>query len=140
LVNGFAPNLGSPLIYSTISNKLKTIKLLLKYGADPNLIWPLNNKTALYFASFNGFLECCKLLVQNGAIITEDSIEVSGTPEIHEYLENELVQQQMLTTLVVGLTNHKNKNKRLKMDNLRKLKDFLFSRKKKKKPGNKNKQ
>ena len=73
------------LIYATSYGKLSIVKELIREGADPN-IENTYGETALWFGNKN--LEMCKLLVENGAEVTDNIIQNTQDPIIKKYLES----------------------------------------------------
>lgn len=53
--------------YYPSSQNIKLIKLLLDYGANPNLQWKNSGETALHIAAFYGLTNVAKLLIKQGA-------------------------------------------------------------------------
>jgi len=62
---------GETLIYwAVFHNKLPVVKRLIELGADPNQ--RSIGRSILEIGSYFGFLEVCKVLLENGAEIDED--------------------------------------------------------------------
>jgi ankyrin repeat protein len=81
----------TPLLYATLNNKLDFVKLLLEYGADPNLTSALNY-SPLYFAVTplipygQSNYEMVELLIKKGADIN-CRYELGGFGRIHGVIE-----------------------------------------------------
>ncbi len=59
----------TPLQYAVFRNDLEAVKLLLEYGANPELA-EQHRRTPLYFAALYGHLDCAKLLLERKASVT----------------------------------------------------------------------
>jgi ankyrin repeat protein len=70
---GVKPDIGlrygdnAALLYASTVNNVEGMELLIKAGADVNLISPLTKKTPLANAATHGKREACKLLIDHGA-------------------------------------------------------------------------
>ena len=72
---------------SVLSNQVAAVKLLLKYGADPNMKQGLFGKTSLeYVVMRNGDIELVKAIVEGGAVISDEIIECAKDNEVKGYL------------------------------------------------------
>lgn len=69
LDRGISPNLEGekiPIVEATLQNDLTSLRLLLEFGADPNLK-PADGNPALRYACQYGYEEAAKLLLSYGA-------------------------------------------------------------------------
>lgn len=67
MINYYCPkDFYTPLLTATMFNRKEFIKMLLEYGANPNINGPLNT-SPLYYAVTNDDFEIIKLLVDKGA-------------------------------------------------------------------------
>ena len=72
---------------SALSNQVAAVKLMLKYGADPDKEQGLFRKSPLGYAVMrNGDMELVKALVEGGAAITDKIVESAKNSEIKQYL------------------------------------------------------
>lgn len=55
------------MLHAAVCNNVTQVKLLLKYGADPNIRDKYFNSTSLHYAADAGDLESCKALIEGGA-------------------------------------------------------------------------
>lgn len=94
----------TPLIYLSSKNDVEGMKMLIKAGADVNLVSPLVRKTPLLNAATHGCKEACRLLIESGADETIEFRIGAGrgstavdfarqTPGLAEYIE-ELVAER----------------------------------------------
>ena len=64
--NGFTPLMNVVSRHGRHESRLQIIKILLKYGANPNAVNPHNN-TPIILASQHGHVDCVKKLIKKGA-------------------------------------------------------------------------
>lgn len=93
----------TPLMYASRNNYIEIVKLLLKYGADPN-IYTNSKKTALYWASIWNFMDIVQLLLQFGSKpIIGDNILVNTLSCGHFRMISYLLKQKFYHEKVMKL-------------------------------------
>jgi ankyrin repeat protein len=71
------------------SNYYNIVKLLLKYGADPNICTNCNNSSCIDIPILKSHFEIAKLLIMNGGVITEKFTNTSSFLNNYSFLLNE---------------------------------------------------
>lgn len=99
-------NTGYTLLHHSISHRqLELAKLLIDHGADVNRSECYNDHTPLHIATFYGYMDGVRLLVERGAIIGVRSrcgdtplynAEVVGYYDIASYLKDHLSADELL--------------------------------------------
>ena len=99
-------NTGYTLLHHAISRRqLELAKLLIDHGADINRSECYNDHTPLHIATFYGYMDGVRLLVEHGAIIGVRSrcrdtplynAEVAGYYDIADYLRDHLSAYELL--------------------------------------------
>ena len=128
------------LMYACLTRGLKTIKELIKLGANVNLRNRYGNSALTIICMKPNSMSIIKELLKHGAEITPKEIMVAQTIPVIGYLQKEMNKQKVLKLLVTDTYRkfpETSSRKRLKKDNIRLLKDYLFSKKKKKRQINK---
>lgn len=72
---------------AVLSNQLAAVRLMLKYGADPNRKQGLFRRSSLEYAAMrNGDIELIKALADGGAVINDKAIEDAETAEVKQQM------------------------------------------------------
>ncbi len=91
LERGADPNRKSwghaPLFEAVSNNNLPLVRMLLQYGATPNVKNP-SGASAIYLATVNRAVEMMKDLLAAGAVVDELARRHAYTPEIKELLNS----------------------------------------------------
>lgn len=96
-VNSKDENRGwTPLLYATEAGDEKIATLLLRHGANPNLVSTENKISALHRAAANGHLKIAKILIENGADIDYQDAKLRSTPLMWAVVKNHKIMVQLL--------------------------------------------
>src|SRR5262249_24178118 len=96
----------SPLWYAAMEEDVKTVKRLLKAGADPN-IGDNERATPLSIAAYYGQLEAVKLLLANKA--DPNLADGNDTPPLHWAVVNKHAEVAALLLRAGAFPDHRNK-------------------------------
>ena len=69
----YGNDIDEALIKATENGDLKTVKSLIKKGADANTIDSTSESTILHIASYKGYTEIAKLLIDKGANVNAEA-------------------------------------------------------------------
>ena len=99
------PTENTPLNYATIYNNLDIVKLLVKAGANLEIVNE-DGETPLYNAALHGNIEIVKFLIDSGAPPLESpSNLVSIAPEIPTFSWNDFVKLAASCPIIESTTN-----------------------------------
>ena len=95
---------GLPLAMAAELSNLGMVKLLLKNGADPNILSPPESETALLIASWHGQIDIVKVLLRAGAYVNpisnrDETALLVALRENHGYSEELIIMAQTSNTL-----------------------------------------
>ena len=107
----------TPLIFAVLQERIETVRLLLEFGADPNLqdaygktaLHLLPEKQPIEWTSINNKIKIAQLLIQNGADINK--LDCEGAPPLF-YATFYIKKEEDLKLLEFYLQNGANPNKK----------------------------